>query len=174
MNSKIFKTALMGMIQLKGLEVSESYVDDLWGLIKNDFTDEEFQYACAQIIKNDSLYNKQPDPQLFYKYRNRPTEHDIMLSAKNNFLERVANYISEGFTSPDVEKSLKNPTPLESRCLQSMGGLSELCRSVRCNNPRSVSSIIKDMGRFFEDMYRTDVTLIDYNTCSGGLKRIGK
>jgi hypothetical protein len=68
-NKDLFKKQYTTLCQIKQIAIDKDYVITLWDLIKNDFTDEQFQYACREIIKNEQLYNKQPDPNLFYKYK---------------------------------------------------------------------------------------------------------
>jgi len=69
MDKDRFKRNIIGLIQMKNLAVDEGYVQDLYTTIKNDFSDEQFEHACQEVLKHEGLYNKQPDPQLFYKYK---------------------------------------------------------------------------------------------------------
>src|SRR3972149_5625548 len=103
MTPEIFKKSMGSLITLQQLDISEGYLDDLYELLKEDFTDKEFEFACNLILKKETLYGKQPPPVLFYKYRDevRPNAETKMLKEKQDFILKVTNYLVSGYISTD-------------------------------------------------------------------------
>ena len=65
------KTYVDGIAKIAGagsFAPAKSQVEAIFEILKNDFSDEDFQFACEQIVKNEALYDKIPCPAVFYGY----------------------------------------------------------------------------------------------------------
>lgn len=67
LNRKHFDRNLSALLLFKGVKQIPQMDEMLYNLIKNDFTDEQFGNRCIEICKTKELYNKYPDPKLFYE-----------------------------------------------------------------------------------------------------------
>lgn len=77
LNKKMFERNLSALLLFKGVKQIPQMDEMLYNLIKNDFTDEQFGNRCIEICKTKELYNKYPDPKLFYE--NTPKEDTNVL-----------------------------------------------------------------------------------------------
>lgn len=67
LNRKHFDRNLSALLLFKGVKQIPQMDEMLYNLMKNDFTDEQFGNRCIEICKTKELYNKYPDPKLFYE-----------------------------------------------------------------------------------------------------------
>ena len=67
LNRKHFDRNLSALLLFKGVKQIPQMDEMLYNLIKNDFNDEQFGNRCIEICKTKELYNKYPDPKLFYE-----------------------------------------------------------------------------------------------------------
>lgn len=86
MDKTKFKKSLFALLYIKGVEENEFQTNILFNLIKDDFTDEEFGDMCVDICKTEELYNKYPDPKLFYD-RKKDAKKTILIEEGTFFLD---------------------------------------------------------------------------------------
>ena len=86
MDKTKFKKSLFALLYIKGVEENEFQTNILFNLIKDDFTDEEFGNMCVEICKTEELYNKYPDPKLFYD-RKKDSKKTILIEEGTFFLD---------------------------------------------------------------------------------------
>lgn len=106
MNRKQFDKNLTTLLSFKGVEVSQIHNEMLFGLLKNDFTDGEFGEICVEICKTCDLYNKYPDPKLFYDMKKKP-EETVLIEEGIFFMdETIPEYkpYLKGMTDDAIEK----------------------------------------------------------------------
>lgn len=97
LDKKQFEKNLSVLLVFKNVKENKMATDLLYNLLKNDFEDTEFGEFCADICKTEDLFNKYPDPRLFYD-RKKQKENCILVEAG-------AFYIDE--TDPEYKESLR-------------------------------------------------------------------
>jgi hypothetical protein len=143
------------------IESDENRTKALYELMKNDFTDDEFQKASERICKEETLYNKYPTPPMFYKQK--ATREEKCTIECQKFLDKVEDYLTLGFVPSDWKQEfIDGLTEAEGSVLQTFGGISALWTDChRDDMPRSVSNILKDLRTVFNDLW-TATDKIDY------------
>ena len=76
-SQEVFTKHLVTLLTFKQVDICKIHNDALYGLLKADFTDLEFMEACERITKQKNLYNKYPDPSLFYENKKQKKPEDI-------------------------------------------------------------------------------------------------
>ena len=99
LDKKVFNRCLASILITNDIEINLEKNKAFYELMKNDFTDEEFQRASERICKEENLYNKYPTPPMFYK--NKQTKEDRQNLDCQSFLEKVEDYLSMGFVPSD-------------------------------------------------------------------------
>jgi len=141
------------LLGLNDIPIDEAKTKAFYDLMKNDFTDEEFEQACSRICKEENLYGKYPIPKLFYK--NKVSKEDECETACEDFLNRVEEYLSLNFVPSSWKQDfIDNLNESEFRILQRYGGISTLWSDChRDDMPRSVSNVLKELGESFKNNY---------------------
>lgn len=151
LNRKQFEININMLLTMKDIDFNAGKSDCLYRIMANDFTDKEFANACLDIAKTECLYNKYPDPKLFYDRRKtlKPDEEKNLI--KQQFLEKVSDYIQE-----DMPSYLNQSySPGEMRILQMCGGLSQLWSDIHNNNGK-VSYLIAQVAKNFDNFYEVE------------------
>lgn len=86
MNRDMFDESLTALLYFKNIPVSETHTEYLFNMMKDDFTDDEFRGMCMDICKTEELYNKYPDPKLFYD-RKKESQKTILVEYGSFFLD---------------------------------------------------------------------------------------
>ena len=156
----------MGMILVANdIEPKENTTKALYDLMKNDFTDNEFEIVCERICKEEQLYNHYPPAVMFYKYKTN--DSDRCSVECQNFLDKVEDYLNLNFVPSFYKEDFLNSlTDNERRAMQGFGGISTLWSDChRDSMPRSKTSILKDLRESFENNWtiqqKVDTPLIE-------------
>lgn len=96
LDKKQFEKNLSVLLAFKNVKENKMATDLLYNFVKNDFTDDQFGEFCVDICKTEDLYNKYPDPRLFYD-RKQQKENSILV-------EVGAFYIDEN--DPEYKEAL--------------------------------------------------------------------
>lgn len=162
MDMSKFKKAMSRLVTIKNIEINKAMNDALYELMQDDFTDEEFEGLCVYIVKHENLYNKYPDPTLFYKHKQKKPSPKQIEDARvmSEFVEFFDELV-ENLTSRCSAYSGVGLNGLQKRTLQAFGGFNDLWRSVNRDDgyARSISSLKRDMQQFYLDNYRNDQIL---------------
>jgi len=86
MNRTKFDESITALLYFKNVPVSETHTSFLFNMMKDDFTDDEFQEMCMDICKSEELYNKYPDPKLFYD-RKKTAKETILIEEGSFYLD---------------------------------------------------------------------------------------
>lgn len=110
MDKKQYIKSLTTLLYFKNVPTNEKHTEFLFNLLKNDFTNEEFNKACEDICKREELYNKYPDPKLFYD-RKQKNEPDMVSIVEGMFylddtMPEYKPYL-EGMTDNEVHRVWK-------------------------------------------------------------------
>jgi len=145
-NEKTFNQCIITIITLKDIEINNKKSKLLYNLMKNDFTDEQFQNACNHITKLETLYNKYPSPEMFYKYKIESSIKQLESQEQidlQSFLSRCKDYLKSSFLdSYDKKEFNKSLTERDKIALRLCGGISELWSSMRKDGyQRNITSI---------------------------------
>lgn len=165
LNEIIFNRCLSMILVTNDVEIDFEKNKVFYDLMKNDFTDDEFQVVCERICKEEQLYNHYPPAVMFYKYKTNDTDRCSIEC--QNFLDKVEDYLNLGFVpSFYKEDFLNNLTDNERRAMQGFGGISNLWSDChRDSMPRSKTSILKDLRESFENNWtiqqKVDTPLIE-------------
>lgn len=81
-----FDRSLTALLIFKNVKENEDLTKMLYSMMKDDFTDEEFGNMCLEICKTEELYNKYPDPKLFYD-RKKEKQADVLIEEGTFFLD---------------------------------------------------------------------------------------
>ena len=158
MTKQFFDRAINSLLVFKDILLDKEKNKKYYELMKRDFTDEEFAQICGDICKTENLYNKYPDPYLFYKRKPKRTPEISIARDKQLFLRKVSDYLDSGFISTDERVEFnRSLTPVESLVLQKHGGISTLWTSVnRDEYARSLDAVLRELSADFEDMWEVD------------------
>ena len=150
-----FDRCMNSLLVMKDIQVSKEKNLAYFTMMKNDFSNEEFVEICADICKTEKLFNKYPDPCLFYQRKPKPNHTDRMGTEKQAFISKVSEYLDSGFICSDERRDFNNSlTETERKVLQRFGGISELWSSChRDEYARSVDAILRDLKRDFDDLW---------------------
>ena len=161
LNRIIFNRCMSFILMTHEVQIDEEKNNAFYNLMKNDFTDDEFQKVCEHICKNEILYNKYPTPPLFYKQK--ATKEDKSKIQCQMFLEKVEDYLSLDFVPMDWKKDfIKSLTKTEGKVLQSFGGISVLWTDChRDEKSRSLSNVLRDLKQCFMDTCKLE-DKVDY------------
>ena len=157
-----FEVFIQGLYLIRttaGCDLKENYLDAVYGIIKDDFTDNEFQCAVRDILRQEELYGKMPTPKQFLKYApNRITEPELENYNKVNFLNKVSAYLNRDYIpTHEKEEFINNLTDLERLTLQASGGISELWQRVHDEYfQTNTAKIMKELGKFWDDNLSAD------------------
>lgn len=158
MNQLCFNRSLNALLAFKDIPLDEDKNSKYFKLMMNDFTDEEFSRICGDICKTEILYNKYPDPVLFYNRKPKKSPNVQIAKEKQEFLAKVDDYLCMGYVSSyDKNSFIQNLKPVESLVLQKHGGICVLWSAVnRDEYPRSIDSLLKELGQDFDELWSVD------------------
>ena len=161
LNKNTFLNCIGMILIMHDIEPNETLTNTLYELMKDDFTDEEFEKASQRICKEENLYNKYPTPPLFYKQKQ--TKDDKRNLDCQAFLDKVEDYLSMGFVPSDWKQEfIDGLSDTEYAALQSYGGISTLWTDChRDSSPRSMSTILRDLKESYLDLWKAEQK-VDY------------
>lgn len=84
MDKQQYIKSLTALLYFKNVPLNEKHNDFLFNLLKDDFTNEQFNDICMDICKTEELFNKYPDPKLFYD-RKQPDKSNMVLIVQGQF-----------------------------------------------------------------------------------------
>lgn len=155
-----FERAMNALLAFKDIPIDHDKNKKFYDLMKNDFTDAEFAEICGDICKTERLYNKYPDPCLFYQRKPKPNVESLLDDDCQKFLDKVSDYLTSGFISTDDRQEFNTSlTDTEKKVLSRFGGISTLWES--CNRDdyaRSVDGVLRELKRDFEDAWEVQTT----------------
>jgi len=165
MNKDEFKKNITGFAKVRGLKLEPEYVKFIYDNLLNKVNDESFRNACGKIsfLGNEEYFNKYKgklpainDWLEVCGYREL-TDDDIMVRAKNVFIEKCIDYIDiecPVIMYPDFNKNL---TENEVQALNMSGGISALWSSHRNGDySRNLNTITKELSVNFMDSYKQE------------------
>lgn len=106
MNKTMFDKNLSTLLTFKGVEFNRTQSDMLYGLLKDDFTDSEFGNICVDICKTCDLYNKYPDPKLFYDRKAEATK-DVLVEVGTFYVDDTIPEYKDAFRGLSFDESCK-------------------------------------------------------------------
>ena len=124
------------------------------------FDDKSFQQACSKLIAETETYGKLPTVHQFLQFS--PVKGiDKNVEKKQEFLNKVSNYLQLDYVSDYDRRKFDNITELEYKTLQALGGLSELYARVHnLDYPTNVATIIRQLGDFYDNNYDAESSKI--------------
>lgn len=180
MDKKTFLQGYVGLSVFCGVEATETALNAVYSLMKDDFENEEFLAVCEDIAKTENLYGKLPIPKLFYdrQKKSAPVLPSRFQSAKSRFLDKCADYLNSDYV-PKGEKLefQKNLTASEAAALKYVGGISVCWSSVHRGGAwdgEAMSWRMKELGKAFDDCYREtgDVLMLKNGSNDNGERLI--
>ena len=172
----VFASSIQEMALLLGIEAESDWLKAMYRHISEYFTDDEFRLACHNIMMYDDLYGKLPTVKHFMKYAKITSVEDERTKKKTEFLNKVCNYLQLDYVSRwDKEEFYKDMTELESRTLQSAGGVSEMYQRVHnLDYPTNIATIRKELSNFYDDNYTSEnVTRCISSRSESGMNSLG-
>lgn len=156
LEKQIFLKCFFGLLTMNDIKPDDEKTKMFYDLMKNDFTDGEFQVVCERICKEETLYNKYPTPSMFYKYKT--SRNDVRDIECQKFLDKVEYYLNLGFVPTSWKQEfIDGLSDSEKRAMQGFGGISTLWSDChREERPRSITNILKDLRESFENCCRIE------------------
>lgn len=77
-DKKVFEKSMLALLYFKGVKNDQHHTDFLYNLMKDDFSDKEFQEMCGDICKTEDLFGKYPDPKIFYDRKKTACENILI------------------------------------------------------------------------------------------------
>lgn len=81
---KKFDRLISTILYFNNTQYSKTMTENLYNLMKNDFTDDEMKIICEDICKHEELFNKYPSPKMFYD-RKQPDKSNMVLIVEGQF-----------------------------------------------------------------------------------------
>jgi hypothetical protein len=156
LNEQIFDECFSALLTLKQIPVDQKTSRMFYQLFKNHFSDGEFKKICGEICREATVYNKYPDPKLFYDKKVKITEKDEMFIACEALCSKVQNYLLSNFIPESMKDDFNNNlTENERHVLIRHGGISALWYSFhREGYSRGLDSILRELREDFENVFQ--------------------
>ena len=87
MDKQQYTKSLTTLLYFKNVPLNEKHSDFLFNLLKNDFTNEQFNEICMDICKTEELFNKYPDPKLFYDRKLKDKSNTVLILEGQFYLD---------------------------------------------------------------------------------------
>ena len=81
---KKFDRLISTILYFNNTQYSKTMTENLYNLMKNDFTDDEMKVICEDICKHEELFNKYPSPKMFYD-RKQPDKNNMVTIVEGQF-----------------------------------------------------------------------------------------
>lgn len=81
---KKFDRLISTILYFNNTKYSKTMTENLYNLMKNDFTDDEMKVICEDICKHEELFNKYPSPKMFYD-RKEPDKSKMVTIIEGQF-----------------------------------------------------------------------------------------
>ena len=104
MDKQQYIKSLTALLYFKNVPLNEKHNDFLFNLLKDDFTNEQFNDICMDICKTEELFNKYPDPKLFYDRKPKDKSNMVMIVEGQFYLDD---------SMPEYKEYLKGTTDEE-------------------------------------------------------------
>lgn len=127
MNIEKFRSVYKGLLEHKGVIVTEDDIDFAYQCLKNDFTDIQFRTIAVDIYKKDKLYNSKDIAPLFYqKLKELPASPEVQEEIKDLVdwipsLSAMLGYKTKDETIKFIENKI---TDRQKECFSKLGGIS--------------------------------------------------
>lgn len=107
---KKFDKLISTILYFNNTQYSNTMTENLYNLMKNDFTDDEMKVICEDICKHEELFNKYPSPKMFYD-RKKPDRSNLVMIVEGQFyiddtMPEYKPYLI-GMSDKDVERVWK-------------------------------------------------------------------
>jgi len=107
---KKFDKLISTILYFGNIQYSQTMTENLYNLMKNDFTDDEMKIICEDICKRSELFGKYPMPKMFYD-RKQPDKSNMVMVLEGQFfiddtMPEYKDYLI-GMTDEDVERVWK-------------------------------------------------------------------
>ena len=97
LDRKVFLKCFNTLLLFASIEPDKQKTEMFYKLMANDFEDKEFSEICGDICKTESLFNKYPEPKMFYE---RKEKRD------NTILVEIGTFYVDGISEPEYAKEL--------------------------------------------------------------------
>ena len=81
---KNFDKLISTILYFNNTQYSKTMTQNLYNLMKNDFSDDEMKKICEDICKHEELYGKYPSPKMFYD-RKQPDKSKMVTIIEGQF-----------------------------------------------------------------------------------------
>lgn len=76
---KNFDKLISTILYFGNIQYSKTMTENLYNLMKNDFTDDEMKVICEDICKREDLFGKYPTPKMFYDRKKPDRSNTVMI-----------------------------------------------------------------------------------------------
>ena len=104
LNFNKFDKLISTILYFGNVQYSKTMTDNMYNLMKNDFTDEEMKVICEDICKHEDLFGKYPTPKMFYDRKPKDKSNMVVIVEGKFYLDD---------TMPEYKEYLKGTTSEE-------------------------------------------------------------
>lgn len=84
---KKFDRLISTILYFNNTQYSKTMTENLYNLMKNDFTDDEMKVICEDVCKHEELFNKYPSPKMFYDRKPKDKSNMVMIVEGQFYLD---------------------------------------------------------------------------------------
>lgn len=110
LNFNKFDKLISTILYFGNVQYSKTMTENMYNLMKNDFTDDEMKVICEDICKHEDLFGKYPTPKMFYDRKPKDKSNMVMIVEGQFYLDdtmpEYKKYLN-GMSDEEVERVWK-------------------------------------------------------------------
>lgn len=163
LSKECFKNNFVGCCAAKGIKVDEMSQKFVYGAIKEQFDDAEFEAITKDVFLSENFYGKMPDISLWTSRKSKSEKKEnesAYLKARQDFQDKVMEIVYTDYVTQRWKDEFRQSlTASESATMAALGGISELWSSVRQNgvyDGQKAEYLIRRIQNEFEKHYSSE------------------
>jgi len=84
---KKFDKLISTIVYFGNIQYSKTMTENLYNLMKNDFSDDEMKIICEDICKHEDLFGKYPIPKMFYDRKKQDKNNTVLIIEGQFYLD---------------------------------------------------------------------------------------
>lgn len=160
LSKECFKNNFVGCCAAKGIKIDEMSQKFVYGAIKDQFDDAEFEAITKEVFLSENFYGKMPDISLWTSRKSKSEKKDketAYLKARQDFQDKVMEICFSDYVPASwKEEFRKSLTPSEVATMGALGDVSDLWASCRKNGQydgEKAEYLIRRLQNEFERHY---------------------
>lgn len=107
---KKFDKLISTILYFGNIQYSKTMTENMYNLMKNDFTDDEMKVICEDICKREDLFGKYPTPKMFYDRKPKDKSNMVLIIEGSFYIDDTMPEYKPyllGMSDEDVERVWK-------------------------------------------------------------------